>query len=257
VTQDQSEQIWNSLLREISRTVQSQLSEIRGTADVRDNLGSVRTEIRLLPRREALDFYGLSEQEAAAQILYAMSDSEVGKFSVGGLEDDLSIRLGTAWPSRRGKQGGPTRMDELATIRLVDPSGATVPILTVMEPRLDSTPVSITHLDTRRAITVMAKTAGSSTGEILEEMTPVMETLRTEWPAGYSYRFTGEAEETAETFASAGLMLGVALALVFAILVLLFGSFSQSFILLLTIPSPIRCGARSATPSFSASPPQR
>ena len=56
------------------------------------------------------------------------------------------------------------------------------------------------------------------------------------WPAGYAYSFGGETAETAETFASAGVTLVIAVVLIFGVLVLVFGSFAQAFILILTPP---------------------
>jgi multidrug efflux pump subunit AcrB len=37
---------------------------------------------------------------------------DVGDFATGGDEEDLEIRLSTAWSSREGRVGGPTRRDE-------------------------------------------------------------------------------------------------------------------------------------------------
>lgn len=51
-----------------------------------------------------------------------------------------------------------------------------------------------------------------------------------------SYSFGGETAEQAETFGSAGQALGLAIFLVFAVLVLQLGSFRQPFIILLAIP---------------------
>lgn len=60
--------------------------------------------------------------------------------------------------------------------------------------------------------------------------------MKEKWGESYSYSFGGESEEQAETFGSAGQALLLAVFMVFAVLVLQFGSFSQPFIILLTIP---------------------
>ncbi len=223
-------------LRTISQALQAALRAIPGATDVRDNLGPVQTEIRFVPRREALDFYGISQQDLASQVRIAMSEDEIGTFPISGPDEDLEIRLGTAWPSRGGEPGGPTRIDELATIKVFDREGNTVPGLAVLETRTGSAPVAITHKGGERAVQVSAKTSGRPAGEIVAELTPVLERMSADWPTGYAFSLGGEVEEAAETFASAGLMLVVAVLLVFALLVLLFGSFVQPAIILLTIP---------------------
>lgn len=223
-------------LRAISNQVQLALRRIPGAVDVRDNVGSVKAEINLVPRREAIDFYGLSQQELAAQVRYAMGVGEIGKFAVGDMEDDLPIQLSLAWPSRNGQVGGPTRLDEMAMVRAFTPDGQTVSLLSLLEPRISVAPTAITHEDGKRSIAVLAKTDDTPPAQIVETLRSQLETMQKDWPGGYSFSFGGETRETAETFASAGYMLVVAVVLVFGLLVLLFGSYSQSFIVIATMP---------------------
>lgn len=223
-------------LRLISTQVQNELRQIQGTVDVRDNLGPIRPEITLNPKREALDFYNIQSSDLAAQVRYAMGTGEIGKFALPGIKEDLDINLGMAWPSQQGKSGGPTKIEELSLIRAFTPDGETVSLLSLLEPVQGEAPVSITHADGRRAISVIGKAPDRPVNEIIADITPVLDELKNDWPAGYGYSVGGEAEETAETFASAGYMLIVAIILVFGVLVLTFGSYTQAFILILTIP---------------------
>lgn len=223
-------------LRRISNEVQLALRQVPGTVDVRDNLGGVKAEINLLPRREAIDFFGLTQQDLATQVRYAMGVGEIGKFVVGELEDDLPIQLSMAWPSRDGRVGGPTRLDELAMVRAFTPKGETVSLLSLLEPKLGAAPTSITHEGGRRSIAVLAKTDDTPPTQIVDAMRPILKQMQKQWPPGYSFSFGGEAQETAETFASAGSMLIIAIVLIFGLLVLMFGSFAQSFIVIATMP---------------------
>ncbi|MCG6156338.1 efflux RND transporter permease subunit [Rubinisphaera margarita] len=223
-------------LRELSLQVQSEISEIPGTIDARDNLGNKRLDIRLLPRREALDFYDITHDQLASQVRYAMDSQEVGRFAVDGVDEDLDIRMGTSWPSRNGHLGGPTRMDELVSMRVYRPTGETVPLMAVVEPVLQPAPLSITREDGQRSITVSSKVQGRVASEVTDELTPKLDKLSETWPAGYGYHMGGEAEEAAEAFGSAGQMMFISLFMVFGLLVLLFGSFTQPFIIMMTIP---------------------
>jgi len=223
-------------LRELSQQVQTALRAIPGAVDVRDNLGNVQVDIKLRPKREALDFYNITHDELASQIRFAMSDQEIGKFAIGGVEEDLDIRLGIAWPSRRGALGGPTRLTELVSMRVFQQDGSTVPAMAVLETDIGTSPISITRQGGQRSIMVSAKNQTRLPSEILADLTPRLDALQTTWPSGYRYRIAGEAEEAAEAFGSAGYAMIVALFLVFALLVMLFGSFAQPFIILLTIP---------------------
>ncbi|MGB6295776.1 MAG: efflux RND transporter permease subunit [Rivularia sp. (in: cyanobacteria)] len=223
-------------LRQISGEVQLGLRQIEGTQDVRDGLGDMRSDIKLQPRREAMNFYGITQDDLAMQGRYIMTDNDIGDYPIGGGEDDLEIRLSTAFPSRQGAVGGPTRRDELTTIRLFSPEKGAISRGTVLDVEEGVAPLSITHTDTERTVTVYSKTKDRTVGEILADLKPKLDQMKKTWDAGYDYSFGGEAETQSETFGSAIQMSYVALFLVFSVLVLQFGSFTQPFIIMLSIP---------------------
>ncbi|MEO0870161.1 MAG: efflux RND transporter permease subunit, partial [Cyanobacteria bacterium J06642_11] len=235
-------------LREISSQVQQALREIPGTMDVRDDLGNLREDYKLVPKREALNFYGISQDEVGSQGRYMMIDNEVGDFAVGSGQEDLDIRLSTRWPSQQGRIGGPSRLDEFATMRFINAEGEAISPDALLEEVPGAVPLAITHRNTQRSVTVLAKvTPGQDfyDTEILAELTPKLEAMQYDpndqgnsdrWPRGYTYRFGGDADTSSETFGSAGQMLVVAIFLVFAVLVLQFGSYTQPLIIILTIP---------------------
>jgi multidrug efflux pump subunit AcrB len=101
---------------------------------------------------------------------------------------------------------------------------------------MDMAPVSVTHQNVKRAISVLGKVRDRTATEVTNEFIPTLDAMQKNWPAGYQYALGGEAQETAETFASAGAMLVIAIILVFSVLVLIFGSFAQSLIIMATMP---------------------
>jgi len=223
-------------LREISLQVQGVLKKIPGTADVRDNLGPSRLDVKFLPNREAIDFYQINQRDLAYQVRFAMTDDEIGKFSLKGTEDDLEIHMGMIWPSRNGLPGGPTRIEELIFIRPFRPNGKTVSLFSVLTPVISGAPFSITHQSGQRSVTVLSRAENRTVNTILADLKPVLKKLRTNWPDGYNYRFAGEVESAGETYSSAGKMLIVSIFLVFAILAMQFGSFKQPFIIMFSLP---------------------
>ena len=223
-------------LRLISGEVQLALRKITGAIDVRDDLGALRPDVKVRPRREALNFYGLSDDDLAMQGRYLMTDNDIGNFPIGGGEEDLEIRLSTMWASRDGGIGGPTRRDELLSIPIFTNNGDTIPGSQVLEAEFGNAPLSITHKDGQRTVTVLAKNQGRTVGEIVADLEPKLTEMKGQWGQGYDYKFAGELETQGETFASAGQMAIVALFLIFAVLVIQFSSFTQPFIIMLAIP---------------------
>ncbi len=223
-------------LRSISGEVQLALRQISGAIDVRDDLGALRPDIKLRPRREAINFYGLSDNDLATQGRYLMTDNDIGDFPIGGGEEDLEIRLSTMWASRDGAIGGPTRRDELLSIPLLGDNGEIISGSQLLEAEFGNAPLSITHKNAQRTVTVLAKNKGRTVGEIVAEFEAKLLEMKGHWGQGYDYKFAGELETQGETFASAGQMAIVALFLVFSVLVIQFNSFTQPFIIMLTIP---------------------
>ncbi|MDJ0619827.1 MAG: efflux RND transporter permease subunit [Calothrix sp. MO_192.B10] len=223
-------------LRKISGQVQLALRQIPGTEDVRDGLGDMRYDVKLQPRREAMDFYGISQDDLALQGRYIMTDNDIGDYAIGKGEEDLEIRLSTAFPSRRGSVGGPTRADELRMIQLFSSQQGAISGRSVLDVEESVAPLSITHTGTERSVTVYSKAKGRTTGEILADLKPKLQKMKQKWSAGYDYKFAGDAETQSETFGSAIQMSYVAIFLVFSVLVLQFGSFTQPFIIMLSIP---------------------
>jgi multidrug efflux pump subunit AcrB len=225
-----------TILRQLAQSVAAELRTILGTSDVRDNYGVPKMDLRAYPNREALNFYGLTAADVSEQIRYMMNSDEVNKFVRGGVQEDLPIRMGYAWPSRDGALGGPTTMSELYLLNIITQSGRGVPLPSVVDWRLEESALSILHKNGERALMVMAKTDGRTAGEILADLKPRLDNLKQHWPSGYRVKIAGEAEASEEAFGSAGKMLVLALFLVFALLALQFDSFKQPFVIMSAIP---------------------
>lgn len=222
-------------LRQTTQGVKEALRAVPGAVDITDNLGLVRPTLEVEPDLEALDFFGISVADYAAQVRLGFAEDEALKFPVGGGRDDLEVRMGTAWPSRHGKPGGPTDRWEALSLSVVSPSGRSVPLRELADVRLVNAPLAITRYDGRRTVSVTARVSGVTAGEVIAALQPALDDLQQQHP-GIVFRQAGEAESQAETFGSAFQMLGLAALLVFAVLVIQFNSFRQPFAMMFVVP---------------------
>lgn len=227
------------MLLDLSEQVQAALREGGGVVDVRDNVGALNPEIGFQPNREAANFFGISETDLAGQLRAAFSSDEIGTFSTGPTEDDLEIRLGTEWPSRPGEAGPPRDLEELAVIRAYTQQGRSVSLAQLVTEQHGEGPTAISRAGGERAVSVLARNQGRTVTEIMDDMAPKLDEMQREWPAGYYYTIRGEAEDTGETFGSAGIALAVAVMLVVGVLVIMFDSYRQAFIIVATMPLAI------------------
>ncbi|MFW5856695.1 MAG: efflux RND transporter permease subunit [Planctomycetota bacterium] len=223
-------------LREVAGQVKNALRNIPGATDVADSLGPPTTLVRWRPDREALDFYNLGEPDMAAQIRYAMAPQTVGKFGAGGGAEDLDIRMGMQYDSRKGTLGGPKNWEEYGLIGVVTPAGERVTASAFLRPQVVDAARAIRHRNGSRGLTITAGAEGGTAGQIIGELLPRLQKLQANWPAGYAFAIGGEVEKSQEVGGSAGKGFVVALFLIFALLCLLFDSFRQPFIIMFSVP---------------------
>jgi multidrug efflux pump subunit AcrB len=220
-------------LRSISRDIQDYLKQIPGTTDVRDNLGLKRMDTKLIPKREALDFYNISQNDLAFQIRMAMDIEKIGKFKMPGTMDDLNMIIGTSWTSRKGEIGGPKEWEELSLLHVINPEGQRIPLMSLVDYIIDEANMTISHKDGKRTVIVKARTNNRTANEILNDLKQYFDT--TQLPEGYQHVFAGEYESSSETYGSAGKVFVLGLFLIFSILAMLFNSFLQPFIIMFSV----------------------
>ncbi len=222
-------------LREASEKVKAVLAEIPGAVDISDNLGQVRPTMEIEPDLEALDFFGIGVPDFAGQVRLGFAEDEAMKFPLGQGREDLEVRVGTAWPSRRGSPGGPTNRWEALSLTVQGKDGRSVPLRELGRLRIVNAPLAITRYAGRRTVRVTARGSHVTPSEVLVALAPRLDEIAADHP-GIAFRQAGEAESQAETFGSAFRMLGLAAFLVFAVLVIQFDSFRQPFAMMFVVP---------------------
>ncbi|MCP3887662.1 MAG: efflux RND transporter permease subunit [Desulfobulbaceae bacterium] len=222
-------------LVQLSQKLQRMLSALPGVSDVRDNVGPRRMQFTFKPQFEALSFYGITEESLATQIRYSTAFDEIGKLKQPGVKDDLPIKLGSYWASRGSKIGGPKNTDELANLQIVTDNGTVVPLGSLVTFDFSQQPAVYVHTDGERAVTVKARVKGRTALSVFDEIEPKLQKMKTEW-AGYEYRFSGEKESSNEAYGNIGTAFILAIFLVYSVLTLIFGNFTQPVIVLMSVP---------------------
>lgn len=151
-------------------------------------------------------------------------------------EDELDLYLGMAWPSRQGQLGGPKKWQELERISVINPTGQRIHPASLVRFRSEESLASIVRKNGRTSVQVFANDEERTTSEILDDFQPQLDEMQQTWPPGYGYRLGGEAEEMEEIFSSAKKAFVFAVLLIFATLALIFGSFKQTLIIMLSVP---------------------
>jgi multidrug efflux pump subunit AcrB len=194
-----------------------------------------RPELRIRPRADLAARLGVST-ESLSQTIRVATIGDVGpalaKFDAGGrlvpirvqLEDTARGDLKTLQQLRvplgeHGEKGG-------------------VPLSVIADIRLDQGPTSINRFDRQRQATVAADLAGlAASGQAMKKINelPVMKGL----PKGVTVSEGGDAESQKELSNGFATAMITGLMMVYAVLVLLFGTFLQPITILFSLPLSI------------------
>ncbi len=125
----------------------------------------------------------------------------------------------------------------LEKVKVRSDTGSLVPLTTIATYQQGEGLNSIRHSDRRRIVRVSANNRERSAVEITQELMKALNDL--ELPPGYTFDYSGEYEETAESFESLRLAYIVAALLIFTLLVSQFNSIAQPFAILTALPLSI------------------
>ena len=114
------------------------------------------------------------------------------------------------------------------------PNASLIPLQQVARIRNELGPAIVNHLDRENVIKVEANIAGRSLTEVMGDITTKTASIR--MPPGIQLSQGGQVEQQNEVFLNVFIALGVAVALMYLILVVQFGSFLDPIAILISLP---------------------
>lgn len=206
------------VLRKASDEVRDEVAKIDDVTDVQSDLSQSipRISVKANSKAAAAGFNDTTLGQAVAQ---SVRGTESGKAILDDTERDVVVK--SAQPAKtlaelRALNLGSVKLGDIASVKLVDG------------------PVSMTRIDGARAATITAKPTGENTGAVSADLTKKLDALNL--PEGATASIGGVSEDQDEAFASLGLAMLAAIAIVFMLLVATFRSLVQPLILLVSIP---------------------
>ncbi|MGF1633476.1 MAG: efflux RND transporter permease subunit [Phycisphaerae bacterium] len=208
--------------------LKQELRELPGTADIRDTFETGKRELRfeMTPTGRAA---GLNAGDIARQVRQAFYGVEVQRVQREGSEVKVMVR----YPEVARESYG--TLDDMR-IRLAD--GTSVPLYTVANLIEDRGYATIRRTEDMNYVRVIAdvdETSGNARqiNKLLQAQ--VLPELQRQFPQ-LKYAFEGEEKERAESMASLGRNMVVAMVLIFGILAIQFRSYVQPLIVMSVIP---------------------
>ena len=219
------------LIDDTANQLASEMRTVPILVDPRSTADLDRPELEIVPKPGLAADLGLSTEALSETIRVATLgdiDANLAKFNAGDRLIPIRVEL---------EQTARSKLDVLRNLRVPTLSGS-VPLSAVADFKNGQGPTAISRYDRSRRVTVEADLAGDH--PLGEGIAAVMALPTAKHlPDGVSFRQSGDAEIMAEVFSGFALAIGAGLMMVYGVLILLFGSFTQPITILFSLPLSI------------------
>ena len=217
-------------LTALAQRVATEVRAVPGAVDVGLSTKGEKSELQVDLDRGLAATLGLSAADVAQAIRPAFAGVDAGDWvDPDGETRNVMVRLTD--DARRGASS----LTQLPLI-VADESGAIQPIPLGQVAAITEGvgPAQINHLDRDRLINIQANVDGRPLGEVMKGIDERLATITL--PAGYRITKGGDAADQVEVFGRIFSALGIAVLLMYLVLVMQFGSFLDPFAILLSLP---------------------
>ncbi|MBF0232586.1 MAG: efflux RND transporter permease subunit, partial [Desulfamplus sp.] len=214
------------ILGEIARKVKEVISELPHVHDVRDDFVEGIPSVQVNVDRQKAALFGLTTDGIGYALKSAYNGIEVSSFREGDEDYDITVQL---------KEADRKVVDILHELMLPTPTGYMVPLSTLATVTFTGSIGDIVRINNERVVTVKANVDENKVpGAVVREQADKM-LANFDLPPGYKMKFTGEFEfqQESEEFLSKAFL--VALLLIFLILVSMFNSVIQPFVIMTSV----------------------
>jgi HAE1 family hydrophobic/amphiphilic exporter-1 len=219
-----------AVLNQLAEQVQAQVRQVEGAVDISLSTKGQKPELTVNLDRGLAGSLGVTAAQVAQALRPAFAGIDAGDWvDPAGETRDVYVRFAEEARSR-------TADLERVPLVLAGPQGpVTVPLGQVASITRELGPAQINHLDRERVINVEANTEGRPLSEVVGDITSRIQ-QNVQMPVGYNLSFGGDTEDQVEVFSRIMFALGVAIMLMYLILVVQFGSFLDPLAILLSLP---------------------
>jgi HAE1 family hydrophobic/amphiphilic exporter-1 len=205
-------------LRQASALIVAKLQQDAELSDVQSDLAAAKPQLSVDVDPKKAAAHGLSPRVVAQVVAQALSPMSLGNLGGGG--PPVSLRLDPA----------SVTVDRLGELPLA-PGAALKDVATITN---QTAPNSINRRDGTRLVAVSAVINGTDTSGISQRASALVQSVAL--PAGVKLDTGGTSEEINQSFQSMFLAIGIAVAIVFIILVIFFRSVITPFVILVSMP---------------------
>jgi CzcA family heavy metal efflux pump len=216
-----------NVIESLSHKVEEMVKATPGTRDVKNPLNVARTNLKLRIDSRKAQQLGVQTAELDRAVRLSVAGVPVGTYKdTTGEQYPIVVRTPISQQAEFGA---------LEEVRVPTLTGSTLPLSQLASLEFEKAPTLIQRFNRERAMTIDADAReGYNVGGLTKSITKQLDAMQ--WPRGYHYSLGGEKEASEKAFGGIGIAIIVAIFGIFAILVLEFGNFKSTLIVLTVVP---------------------
>jgi HAE1 family hydrophobic/amphiphilic exporter-1 len=220
------------VLTDLAERARREVAQVPGAVDVGLSTRGQKPELEVELKRGLAGSLGVTVGQVAQALRPAFAGLDAGDWvDPSGETRDVTVRLA---PQARQSTSDLEQLPLVVEGGGGDGAPVIVPLGQIATIRRGFGPAQIDHLDRDKVIIVQANLSGRPLTEVTNGINERLATL--ELPPGYEITQGGEARDQAEVFTRIFTALGVAVLLMYLILVVQFGSFLDPLAILVSLP---------------------
>jgi HAE1 family hydrophobic/amphiphilic exporter-1 len=219
-------------LNRYANEIQNVMKSTPGTVDVGLSTRGQKPEFNIKVNRGLAGTLGVSLGQLASSLRFAFAGVDAGTWvDPSGLSRYVHVRL---VPEARENAADLGALPVMVGNNPTTGAPAFVPLSQVAQITPSFGPSQVTHYQRERVVTIGANIEGASLGKVSQAVMAGVNKIKL--PPGYHISAAGETESQNEVFGSIFVALGVAVLLMYLILVVQFGSFLDPLAILISLP---------------------
>ncbi|MEM9923544.1 MAG: efflux RND transporter permease subunit [Cyanobacteria bacterium P01_D01_bin.50] len=215
-------------LKKAADDLEKEMRSVPGLVEATSSASLVKPEILVVPKPQRAADLGVTVQSIARTATLATigdNDANLAKYNLPDRQIPIRVQI------------DPKAREDITNIRNLQvptQNGGLVPLLAVADIRFGSGEATINRFDRMRQVSVEANLQGISLGQGLQAVNqlPAMKNL----PPEVARRSAGDAEIMEEIFGRFGTALGLAVMMIYSILVLLYNNFLHPITIMVALP---------------------
>ncbi len=201
------------------------LREIPGSNEVKLTSEDGNPEVVVELDRDKMNALGLNVATVGMTMQNAFAGNTDVKYRAGDTEYDINIRY---------DQNGRGTMNDVKNLKFINTQGQSITLEQFADISYGSGPTLLERRDKSPAVSVQSQVVGTSEGALAAAWEEEFSKL--ELKPGVSFVWGGNVENQEEGFGTLGIALLASILLVYAVMVVLYDSFSKPFVILFSIP---------------------